>query len=315
LKRNPADEGVYVDLYSSYVALNRWDEAKAVARKARDLKLEDPYGHIVLYEIAFAEHDVPAMEREASSLMGQPGFEDVMLKQESDTAAYVGQFAQADELLGRAAESARRANGPETAAYYEASGALREGMAGNTMLAKRPVHAVIALSQGRDVEGRAALAAALASDVEIASRLAADLNKRFPQDTKVQFMYLPTIRASMALSRGNAEESLRAVSVAAPFDLGDLALLPTYVRANAYLQARRGNDAAAEFQKIIDHPGIVSNYLHGALAHLGMARAFAMQGDTAKARAAYKDFLTLWKDADPDIPILKEAKAEYEKLK
>ncbi len=314
LKRNPIDEGVYLDNYSLSVALNRWDDAKATVRKSRDLHLGEPDQHLFLYEIAFAEHDVSAMEREAASLMGQPGYEEAILKAESDTAAYSGQFDKARRLTVRAAASARSTGGTETAAGYEAASALREALAGNAALAKRQTIAVIAISQGRDVEGQAGLAAALAGDIQSATRLVVDLNKRFPRDTIVQFMYLPTIRASMALGRGNGEQSLRDLSVAAPYDLGALNLLTVYVRGNAYLSAKRGTDAAVEFQKILDHPGIVGNGLHGVLVHLGMARAHAMQGENTAAKSDYQNFLHLWKDSDPDIPILKQAKAEYAKL-
>jgi hypothetical protein len=153
--------------------------------------------------------------------------------------------------------------------------------------------------------------------------LADDLRKRFPEDTVVQFNYLPTLRAKLALIRSNPQQALDILEVAAPYELGLPAigfynwpnLYPVYVRGQAYLAAHQGNQAAAEFQKILDHRGIVLNEPIGALAHLGLARAYILAGDTVKARAAYHDFLTLWKDADPDIPLLKQAKAEYEKLK
>ena len=142
------------------------------------------------------------------------------------------------------------------------------------------------------------------------------MDKRFPEDTAVQFNYLPTIHAQLALSRNDSSKAVDALQTAAPYELGLAGgLYPVYVRAEAYLVAHQGNEAAAEFQKILDHSGIVLNEPIGALAHLGLARAYAMQGDTAKARAAYQDFLTLWKDADPDIPVLIAAKSEYAKLK
>ena len=162
-----------------------------------------------------------------------------------------------------------------------------------------------------------AIALGLAGDSAQATRLAADLAKRFPEDTIVQFDYLPMIHAAAALQSGSATKAIEALAPAAPYELGSISgvtLYPVYLRGEAYLAAHQGSAAAAEFQKILDHPGVVANTPIGALAHLGLARAYALSGDTAKAKTAYQDFLALWKDADPDIPILKEAKAEYAKL-
>jgi eukaryotic-like serine/threonine-protein kinase len=178
-----------------------------------------------------------------------------------------------------------------------------------------------ALSTGRDVEAASAIALGLAGDAPQATRLAADLAKRFPEDTIVQSNYLPTIHAATALQEGSAAKAIEALVRAAPYELGspaqtlNYALYPVYLRGEAYLAAHQGSSAAVEFQKILDHPGVVQNEPIGALAHLGLARADVLQGDTAKARTAYNDFLTLWKDADPDIPILIAAKAEYARLK
>ena len=154
-----------------------------------------------------------------------------------------------------------------------------------------------------------------------AQALTADLGKRFPEDTILQFNFLPTLRAKLALNKRNASQAIEGLAPAAPYELGShgnygwTALFPVYVRGEAYLATHQGTEAAAEFQKILDHRGIVLNEPIGALAHLQLGRAYAMQGDTAKAKAAYQDFLTLWKDADPDIPIFIAAKAEYAKLK
>jgi eukaryotic-like serine/threonine-protein kinase len=174
----------------------------------------------------------------------------------------------------------------------------------------------LGLSTGRDVQYQAALALALAGDLGRALELADDLDKRFPEDTNVRLSYLPTLQAQLALSRNNAPKAIEILQSTAPYQLGSVAaaLYPIYVRGEAYLAAHQGSEAAAECQKILDHFGIVVNDRIGALAHLQIGRAFVLQGDTAKAKAAYQDFLTLWKDADPDIPILKEAKAEYAKL-
>jgi len=176
--------------------------------------------------------------------------------------------------------------------------------------------------ESRDAEAQSALAFALAGDSTLAQSRADDLNKRFPQDTVIQSVWLPTIRAQMELGHKNAPRSIELLQPAVPYELGMLSgsatnscLYPLYVRAQAYLNAQQSSAAVAEFQKILDHRGLLWNCVTGPLAHLGLARAYALQGNTAKARAAYQDFLTLWKDADADIPVLVAAKSEYAKLK
>jgi eukaryotic-like serine/threonine-protein kinase len=238
-----------------------------------------------------------------------------MLFFESQTAAYAGQFARKRELLRRAVDSATRADEKETAALYEAQAAVHEAVTGNLAFAKQQGQAALALSNGRDVQGWSAMALALAGDSAQALRLADDLAKRFPEDTVVQMQYLPLIRGAQALQSGNAAKAIEILAKASPHELGNtVADYPAYIRGEAYLKLARGTAAAAEFQRIVDNPGPVSNDPHGALAHLGLARAYALSGDTQKARTAYQDFFALWKDADPDIPILKQAKAEYAKL-
>jgi tetratricopeptide (TPR) repeat protein len=219
-------------------------------------------------------------------------------------------------------DSAERADEKESAATYVALIGLREALFGNAEEARRRATLAIERSAGRDVQYGAALAFAYAGDDGRAQALAGDLGKRFPEDTIVQFSYLPALRAKLAVSRRNASEAIESLRAATQYELGQTtssvygwtALYPVYVRGEAYLTAHQGNEAAAEFQKILDHRGIVFNEPIGVLAHIQIGRAYAMQGDTAKAKAAYQYFLTLWKDADPDIPILKQAKAEYAKL-
>ena len=195
------------------------------------------------------------------------------------------------------------------------------GLFGTTGEARQQAAAALGLSTGRDVQYQAALALASAQDATRAQPLADDLGKRLPEDTIVQFNYLPTTRAQIDLIHNDFARAVEALQPAAPYELGSphgvilLALYPVYVRGEAYLAAHQGSEAAAEFQKILDHRGVVINQPIGVLAHLQIGRAYAMQGDTAKARAAYQDFLTLWKDADPDIPVLIAAKSEYAKLK
>jgi serine/threonine protein kinase/tetratricopeptide (TPR) repeat protein len=320
-KLNPGSGIAYANLVSSYVQVNRLDETRATAQEAQAHNLDSPQIHSSLYVIDFLQHDAAGMEREASGLMGKPGFEDFMLDAESDTAAYGGQFAKARELTRRASDSAQRADEKETAAGYEAEAAVREALVGNMSQAKQQAQAALALSTGRDVEGVSAIALGLAGDSAQATRLAAGLAKRFPEDTIVQFDYLPMIHAAAALQSGSATKAIEALAPAASYQFGStaqtlsFALYPVYLRGEAYVAVHQGSAAAAEFQKILDHPGVILNEPIGALAHLGLARAYALSGDTAKAKPAYQDFFALWKDADPDIPILKEAKAEYAKLR
>ena len=330
LKLNPESGSSYTDLVASYLNVNRLDEARETVQEAQVKNLDNPGNHQTLYIIDFLQQDAAGMEREAAGLMGKPGYEDNILYTESDSAAYAGQFSKARELTRRASESAQRADEKETAASYEAEAAVREAVAGNMSLAKQQAQAAVALSTGRDVEAISAVALGLAGDAARATRLAADLARRFPEDTIVQFNYLPSIHAAIALQEGSAIRAIEALVPATPYELGScgwpfiFVLYPIYLRGDAYVAMQQGSPATVEFQKILDHPGVVQNEPIGALAHLGLGRAYALEAQSAqgpdadaalaKARAAYQDFLALWKDADLDILILKEAKAEYAKL-
>ncbi|HXP15881.1 MAG TPA: hypothetical protein VN868_02185, partial [Terriglobales bacterium] len=279
--------------------------------------LDSPLLRIFIYELAFLQNDAAKMAQQVAWGAGKSGVEDVLLASEADTAAYFGRLGKAREFSRQAVASAERAQEKETAASYEAEAALREALFGNAPQARQRAAAALSLSNGRDVQYGAALALVFAGDAARAQaeKLTDDLAKRSPEDTIVQFSYLPTIHAQLALSRSNASKAIKALQAAAPYELGSsfVSLYPVYVRGEAYLSAHQGSAAAAEFQKIFDHPGVVLNQTIGALVHLQLGRAYVLD-DKDKARAAYQDFLTLWKDADPDIPILKEAKAEYEKL-
>jgi serine/threonine protein kinase/Flp pilus assembly protein TadD len=306
----------YGNLVISYQALSRLDEAKAAAQEARARNLDGSLVHYSLYFVDFLQHDAPGMESEAARLRGKRGYEDAILDAESDTAAYDGQFARARELTQRAANSARRADDKETAAGYNAEAAVREALVGNMALAKQEAQAALALANSKDVEAMSAIGLGLTGDSAQAARLAGDLTKRFPEDTIVQFEYLPMIRAAIALPKGDASKSVEALAAAAPYDLGAVTgLHPVYLRGEAYLAAKQSAAAEVEFQRILDHPGVVGNDPIGALAHLGLGRAYALAGDDPKAKTAYQDFLALWKNADPDIPIFQQAKAEYAKIK
>jgi eukaryotic-like serine/threonine-protein kinase len=320
MKMNPGDGITYGNVFYSYLFLDRLDEAKAVAQQAQARGLDSSHIHRYLYLLDFLEHDAAGMEREATGLKGKPGYEDVMLYYESDTAAYGGHFAKGRELSRRAADTAQQADEKETAADYEAEAAVREALVGNMVFSKEKAAAALGLSNGRDVEAMSAIALALAGDLVQAKRLANDLSQRFTEDTVVKFNYLPTIRAAAALQGHGAATAIEALAAAAPYELGqtnvtlNFFLYPIYVRGEAFLASHQGIAAAAEFQKILDHPGLIVNEPIGALAHLELGRAYSLSGDNAKARAAYQDFLAIWKNADPDIPVYKQAKAEYAKL-
>jgi hypothetical protein len=259
---------------------------------------------------------------------GKPEFENIGLALASNTETYGGHLGKARDLTKRVVDSAVRADNKESGAVYLANAALREAAVGNAAKAPQPAAAALKLvPASRDVESEAALAFAMAGDTAQADSLSQDLAKRLPLDTVMQSFWLPAIRAKLALDRNDSAFALNTLQAAAsPVELGVFGgcLYSTYIRGEAYLAARQGSAAAAEFQKIIDHSGIVWNCWTGALAHLGVARANALQAKTSqgtdtdaartRALAAYKDFLTLWKDADPDIPILKQANAEYARL-
>jgi tetratricopeptide (TPR) repeat protein/predicted Ser/Thr protein kinase len=320
IRVNPDFPIGYAVLMAAYISLNRLDLAKATYEQARERKLDFPPAHIGLYQIAFLQNDVSGMGQQIAWSAGKPGAEDEILGLEAETAAYFGRLKEAREVSRQAMESAGRAKEKEAAATYSAASALREALFGNTGGARQ--RAANPDSPGRDVRYGAALALAYAGDYGQAQELANELARAFPEDTLVQFNYLPTLRARIAVGKGNASQAIESLRVVTPYELGQTtssvygwtALYPVYVRGEAHLMVRQGREAAAEFQKLIDHRGIVVNSPLGALARLQIGRAYGTQGDTAKARAAYQDFLALWKDADPDIPILKQAKAEYAKL-
>jgi DNA-binding winged helix-turn-helix (wHTH) protein/tetratricopeptide (TPR) repeat protein len=316
----PATGNRYANLVNGYLQLNRLDEAEATVREAQAKNIDSPEIHVNLYWADFFQHDAAGMEREAAFVESKPGYEDQMLNYESDTALYGGQLGKARVLAQRAIESAQNGDDKEAAAVYEAQAAVREALVGYTDLAKRHAQTALASSNGRDVGALSAIALGMAGASAHAMRLADDLKKRFPEDTIVRFNYLPTIHAATLLRGSVSSVSTDSFAAATPYELGgnlltlNFILYPVYVHGEAYLAAKNGAAAAAEFQKILDHPGAVRTEPIGALARLGIGRAFALSGDTTRARTAYQEFLTLWKDADPDIPVLKQAKAEDSKL-
>jgi tetratricopeptide (TPR) repeat protein len=311
----------YDNLAETYRNLHRLEDSRTTAEEAQAKNLDSPSLRFTLYQLAFLQNNTEGMAEQVDWSASKPEAEDVMLAFEADTAAYTGRLGKARDLSRRAIASSERAREKETAATYEADAALRETLFGDTVEARLRAAGTLGHSSGRDVEYGAALALALAGDTARAQTLADDLAKRFPEDTVVQFNYLPTINAQFALGRNDVSKAIEILQTAIPYELGTpatnfnfVSLFPVYIRGQVYLTAGHGKEAAIEYQKILDHRGVVVNAPIGALAHLQIGRAHALQGDTAKARAAYQDFLTLWKDADADIPIFKQAKSEYAKL-
>ena len=319
-KINPASSNNYVSLVYCDQWLNRLDQAKATVEQSRSNKLDSPWFSIILYVVDFLKNDTAGMAQQAAASMGTPGVEDQMLFLESETAADGGQFGKARELSRQAANSARRAQEKETAAEYQGHNSLREALVGMANFAREDAQSALLEVKGKHGEGFCAIAYALAGDAANANRLIDDLTKRFPQDTVVQSQYLPMARAALALNRGDPVAAVEALSTAAPYELGHtnddftFALYPVYLRGEAYLAAKNGTAASGEFQKILDHASIVGNEPIGALARLSLARSYALSGESTKAKTAYQDFFALWKNADPDIPVLKQAKVEYVKL-
>jgi eukaryotic-like serine/threonine-protein kinase len=309
----------------THLLLDRVEDASAAAREAHSKGLDSSLAAVV-YGLAFYRNDTAEMARQVAAAAGKPGQEELLLALEADTAGYFGHLGKAREFSRQAAESAERTGAGrhrETALGYQIVSVLREALFGNAVRARHQTSIGKGRTTGHDADYGFGLALAYAGETDRAQAVADDFAKRYPEDTVVQLIYVPTLRAKIALNHSNAEEALDILRVAAPYELGLTALsyynwpnlYPVYVRGEAYLAARQGREAAGEFQKILNHRGVVLNEPIGALAHLQLGRAYALSGDTAKAKAAYQDFLTLWKDADPDIPILQQAKVEYAKLR
>jgi DNA-binding winged helix-turn-helix (wHTH) protein/predicted Zn-dependent protease len=316
----------YSLLAASYVALERTGEAEKILQRATERKLDIPDFHVQRYVIAFLKGDKAGMDREAAQPREKPGVDDWMSNAEGFVAAYSGHLEEARKMSRRAADLARKADRRETEALYETDAAVREALFGNMSTARQRARDALELSTSRDVEYGAAFALALSGESSRSQTLTADLSRRFPEDTIVRFTYLPTLCALLALHRRQPANALELLQTAIPYEggisieggseylLGEGVFYPVYARGVAYLAARQGREAAVEFQKILDHRGIVISDPVGPLAQMQLGRAYALAGDKDKARTAYTDFLTLWKDADPDIPILKEVQTEYASL-
>jgi len=310
----------YENLAWIQLALNRTDEARATVQQAQANNFDDQFLRLALYQTGFLRGERETMQQQLAWAAGRPREEDWLLSTQSDTEAYLGHVGKARDFSQSAIDSAVHVDAKETAALWQVNAALREAEFGNAGSARHDAKAALALMPGKTIRSVAALALARAGDVAEAKWLAEGLNRDFPRDTRVQGYWLSAIRAAIELNAKNGPKAVELLRTAAPYELGQCEpfqlgmMYPVYLRGQAYFFARQGKEAAAEFQRIIDHRGIVLNFPLGALAHVGLGRASALQGNNAKARAAYQNFLTLWKDADPDIPILNQAKAEYAKL-
>ncbi len=308
----------YGNLSFDYIALDRLDDAENVLREAQAKGFDGLYIRGNLYLLAFRRGDGKGMEKQLAWAAGRAGDEDAMLSGQADTDAYYGRLVRARDYSRRALESAVRAGSKETAALWRATAGLREAEFGNKAAARQDAEAALSLRSGSDVKLLVALTLARAGDTAKAKRLVEQLEKTSSTDTMLKLYCLPTIHGAIEISKNNPSQGILDLEAVMPYELGGTLafpyLYPVWVRGQAYLAAHNGLAAVAEFQKLIDHPGIVVNQPVGSLAYLGLGRAYALSGDNVKARASYQNFLTLWRDADPDIPILITAKSEYAKL-
>jgi serine/threonine protein kinase/tetratricopeptide (TPR) repeat protein len=309
----------YANLASAYINVNRLKDARQTLQEAQQKNFDDLFIRSDLYSLAFLSGDTAEMERDVAWAVGRPSEEDQMLNTDADTQAYYGRLEKARDLARRASDSAVRSDAKETGAQWLVYQGVREAEVGNTTAARQAVARALALAPGRDVKVLAALALARTGETAQSKTLLEALQKSEPTNTFLKVYWFPVIEASIAIAQQAPDRAIVALEPALPYELGQPppvsgTMYPAYIRGLAYLAQKNGPAAAAEFQKFLDHPGIIQNFLLGSLARLQLGRAYAISGDTAKAKAAYQDFLTLWKDADPDIPILKDAKAEYAKL-
>ena len=325
LRLEPNNAMIYINLGDAYLNLSRIEEAAAAYKEAEARHLQSETLLLNRYQLAFLKGDTDAMAKFSAEAMGKPGTEDLLLASQADTLGWHGQLKQARELTLRAMDSAERSDENEAAATYQAAAALREVESGNVERARSDAEAALHLAANRAVQAMAALVLARAGDVAQAQKRADELDKAFPLDTLIQRYWLPMIRAALALRSNDPGRAVDTLKVSTPIELGQptmatVFLCPAYLRGQAYLMQRNGPAAAAEFQKFLDHHGLVVNFPWGALAQLGIARAYALDAakdpvSRDKALAAYQEFLlTLWRDADPDVPILIEARKEFARL-
>jgi DNA-binding winged helix-turn-helix (wHTH) protein/tetratricopeptide (TPR) repeat protein len=325
LRLDPNYYAIYANLGAAYMNLNRLDEAEQAFKEAEQRGLAAENLLQFWYQLNFVRGNATGMVQMVAAAAGKPGTEDSMLATQADTEAWYGKIHNASDLTQRAVDLAKRNDAKGTAANYEAAAAVREAAAGFRSRARVDASTALKLSDSRDIKAIGALALAQAGEISTTNKLAGELNATFPLDTLAQGFWLPTIRAAIALQRNDGNSAIQALNGMGTLELAavnggiNVFLCPAYLRGQAYLMLHDGKAAAAEFQKLIDHYGLITNFPLGALARLGLARAYALEAQTDpsardKARTAYQNFLTLWKDADPDIPIYKQAKTEYARL-
>ncbi len=314
----PENPGAYANLAGMASAANQLSVAQAAYDEARKRGLDSPYLRESRYMLAFLQRDQAAMREQVQWAAGKPRTEDVMLQHQADTEAYYGRIQQARETSRRAVESAKGADALEAASQWELRQALAEVELENLGTARRLTDEALAVHNGRDNRIVAALIYARAGDAAKAKSLSDELNREFPLDTVLQSVALPCVRAATALQQHKPLQAIEVLGMSQRYELGQGTigyLYPAYLRGEAYQKSNQPQRAAAEFQKLIDNPGVVGNFVTGALVHLQLGRAQVMMSNNEAARKSYQDFLTLWKDADPDIPIYQQAQAEYAKLK
>jgi tetratricopeptide (TPR) repeat protein len=310
----PAQPFGYIHSAAGYTALNRLEESQSILQKAVDMKADNLFVHNLQYLNAFLKNDSAGMQQQVHWAAGKPA-EFLLLNTAASVAASRGQLRKSREFLQRSVEKSRGMNLKGTTANTLAQWAVIEAEMGNAAEAKRLAASSSATAQGRDNLMTAAVALAIAGDARGAQQIIGDLGKRFPADTLLHRVYIPEVQAILLLNRGTPAQAIQVLQSATPYEFGALqAMIPIYIRGLAHLRAKQGAQAATEFQKMIDRPGIAPEIPEHSLANLGLARASALSGDSVKARKAYQDFFALWKDADPDISVLKEARAEYAKL-
>ena len=315
---DPNDSNNVANLGFSYLALNRFDEARRILEQALVHVPDNFVCRVGIYILALLRGDARTMQQQVAWASGKAGVENIFLSIEANTATAHGNLAKARDLVQRSVAADKRDNLSAHAAATQAQAALWEAQYGNVELARKEVSALLTKEAGEIAKIMAALALGEVKNVQRAEAIVRELNLRAPNDTILNSVWLPSIRAHVEISRGNPAGAVTLLQAALPYDLGGKPplpfLYPVYVRGQAYLESHQAGAAAGEFQKILDHRGQTGGSPVEALAHLGLGRARAMAGDGSAARTAYQDFFAMWKDADPDIPILKQAKAEYAKL-
>ena len=322
LRLNPGSAAAFTNLVGLYAALDRLDDAKAKYKEAVEHKVDNPFLHGNRYGVAFLDGDTAEMMRQVAAASGKPG-EDILLSFESDTEAFYGRLGGARELSKRAAETARRNGSVETAAAWQMDAALREAEFNDITRSRQDIATALAAAPTRDVNILAALAWARIGDADQAKHMADDLAERFPLNTVINHYWLPAIYASIEIKHSNPAKAIDILQAAQPYELGTPlpqfevggSLYPVYLRGLAYLSLQKGAEAAAEFRKFLDHRGVAVNCPLAALARLQLGRAYVLSGDSIKARSSYQEFFALWKDAESDIPVLKEAKTEYQQIR